>query len=104
MRRAKHKFHAVQTALDGIKFPSKLEARYYQQLKLRQRAGDVVFFLRQTPLHLPGGTKLVIDFLVFNADGTVSFIDVKGMQTPAFKMKKKEIEHHYPITIEVVKK
>ena len=102
--RRKHKFSAVRTELDGIKFDSKLEASYYQHLKLLQRAGEVVLFLRQTPIHLLGGTKLVVDFQVFYSDGSVAFIDVKGMETDSFKMKKRLVEAAYPIQIEIVKK
>ena len=102
--RHKHKFSAIRTELDGIKFDSKLEASYYQHLKLLQRAGEVVFFLRQTPLHLPGGVKLVLDFQVFYTNGDIDFVDVKGMETLLFKSKKRIAEATYPITINVVKK
>lgn len=101
--RLRHKFHAQPVVNDGIRFDSKLEARYYQRLKLEQKAGHVLFFLRQTPIHLPGGTKLVVDFLVFYADGTVKFIDAKGCETGEFKIKKREVEAQYPFTIEIVK-
>lgn len=99
----RHKFHARPVVNDGIRFDSKLEARYYQRLKLEQKAGHVLFFLRQVPFHLPGGTKLVVDFEVFYTDGTVKFIDVKGMATKEFLIKKREVEAQYPITIEIVK-
>jgi len=69
-------------------------------LKMRVKVGEVVFFLRQVPIHLPGGTKLVIDFLEFWADGSCHFVDVKGRPTPAYKIKKREVEYHYPIEIE----
>jgi len=98
----KHKFKAIQTECDGIKFPSKKEANYYKQLKLLQKAGDVVFFLRQVPLHLPGNTKYVVDFIEFRRDGTVHFVDVKGVKTEMFIMKKKQVEQLYPIEIEVI--
>ena len=52
----KHKYKAKQTEVDSIKFPSKLEAGYYLKLKLRKQAGDIKYFLRQVPLHLPGNT------------------------------------------------
>lgn len=97
-----HKFRAVPTELDGIKFASKAEARYYAQLKLRQAAGEVVFFLRQTPFHLPGGVKYVADFLEFHADGSCHVVDVKGMETAAFRAKRKQVEALYPVRIEVV--
>jgi hypothetical protein len=95
-----HKFGAMQTICDGIKFPSKKEARFYQELKIRQTAGEVLFFLRQVPIHLPGGVKLVIDFEIFNADGTVHFLDTKGFQTKSYRAKKKMVEALYPIKIE----
>lgn len=98
-----HKFHAQRTEYDGIRFDSKKEAQYYSQLKLRQKAGDVVFFLRQVPFDLPGGVKYRVDFQVFLQDGTVEFVDVKGMETKDFILKKKQVEALYPIKIKVVK-
>lgn len=95
-----HKFNAKRTELDGIKFPSKREARCYQTLCLRKQAGDIVFFLRQVPLHLPGGVRYVVDFVTFDADGSVHFIDSKGMRTNQYITKKKIVEATYPIVIE----
>ena len=99
----RHKFHAQPTECDGIKFASKAEARYYAQLKLRQRAGEVVFFLRQVPIHLPGDVRYVMDFMIFEANGEVRMVDVKGVETESFRAKKRMVEALYPIKIEVVK-
>ena len=100
--RLKHKYNAVRTELDGIKFDSKKEGNYYLSLKLRKQAGDIVQFLRQVPFHLPGGVVYRVDFQEFWADGSVHFIDVKGMQTSEFKAKKKMVEQLYaPIEIEL---
>ena len=96
----KHKFNAKLTELDGIKFSSKKEAKYYSVLKIRQRAGEVIFFLRQVPFYLPGDVKYVCDFQEFWTDGTVHFIDVKGFRTPQYKAKKKMVEAMYPVEIE----
>ena len=98
----KHKFNAVKTELDGINFDSKKEAKYYTELKLRMKAGEVVFFLRQVPLDLPGKVKYRIDFQEFHSDGTVHFIDVKGKKTDMYIAKKKMVEALYPIEIEEV--
>lgn len=103
MKRPKHKFKAKPVEHDGIRFDSKLEARYYELLKTMQKQGVVVFFLRQVPFHLPGGTKMVIDFLIFWADGSVTFEDAKGYETKEFKIKKREVEAAYPIVIQVIK-
>lgn len=100
----KHKFNASITKLDNIRFDSKLEANYYSRLKLLQKAGEVLFFLRQTPFHLDGGTKLVIDFTVFYSNGDIEFVDVKGVETEAFKIKRREVEAKYPIKIKIVRK
>jgi hypothetical protein len=93
----------VRTESDGIKFDSKKEARYYDQLKLRVKSGEVLFFLRQVPLHLPGGVRYVVDFQEFHSDGTVRFVEIKGFETAQWLVKKKLVESFYPITIEVVK-
>lgn len=102
-RVVKHKFNAKPMTDDGHHFPSKREWAYFKELQIRQKAGEICFFLRQVPLHLPGGVKYVTDFVTFNSDGTVSFIDVKGCETESFRIKKKMVEALYPITIEVVK-
>lgn len=102
MRR--HKFNAKAVEDDGHRFDSKLEHKFYKQLLIRKSAGEVVFFLRQPVFHLPGGVKYKADYQVFNADGTCSFVDVKGVETSEFKIKKKMVEAMYPITVEVVTK
>jgi hypothetical protein len=100
--RVYHKYNAVQTISDGIKFQSKKEARYYDELKLRQKAGEVVFFLRQVPFDLAGGVKYRCDFQEFRSDGTVHFIDVKGKRTKEYIARKKMVEALYPVEIEEV--
>lgn len=101
MKTQRHKYHAKKVEYDGIKFDSKKEGNYYLELKLRQQAGEIIFFLRQVPFHLPGNTTYRVDFQEFHSDGTVHFVDVKGMKTKMFIMKKKQVEDLYPIEIEV---
>lgn len=97
------KYHNQPTVVDGIRFDSKREARYYEELKLRRAAGEVTYWLRQVPLHMPGGTRYVVDFLVFFSDGRApAYVDVKGRETQVFRLKRREIQHHYPIRIELV--
>ena len=107
--RLKHKYNAKPTEVDNIRFDSKLEAKYYRVLKLAQKSGELLFFLRQVPLHLPGNVKYVCDFLEFWAPkngepGDVVFTDIKGMETATFKLKKKQVESLYPIEIQVITK
>jgi hypothetical protein len=100
----RHKFMAKPVNDNGQHFASKLEHQFYVQLEMQRKAGDVIFFLRQVPFHLPGGVKYVCDFVVFYADEAIRFVDVKGVETSEFIMKKKMVESIYPITIDVVKK
>ena len=96
-----NKYRNHPTTVDGIRFDSKKEARYYEQLLIRQQVGEVDYFLMQVPLRLPGGTKYVVDFQVFFTDPTAKpeYVDVKGTLTPVFKIKKREVEKQYPIEI-----
>jgi hypothetical protein len=95
----RHKFNAARTELDGIKFSSKREAHYYQDLLLARRSGELLFFLRQVPFHLPGGVRYCCDFAEFWRSGEVRFTDVKGLRTPMYIAKKKMVEATYPVTI-----
>jgi hypothetical protein len=100
----KSKFKNIRNTVDGIGFASKAEAAHYRQLKLRVANGDVAYFLRQVPVHLPGNIRYVVDFLEFWANGSVHYVDVKGVETAMFKLKRKQVEALYPITIETVKR
>lgn len=98
----KHKFFAIRTEKDGRKFHSKLEARYYDKLKMEQKNGNVLFFLCQVPFAIGGNVKYVCDFQVFLSNGTVEFIDIKGRDTPLSITKRKIVEDIYPIKIKIV--
>lgn len=103
-QKRKSKYKAQPTYIDGVRFPSKLEARYYRILKLREKNKDLRYFLVQVPFRLPGGVVYRCDFMVVENDGSIRYIDTKGVETPAFKIKKKQVEALYPVKIEVVKK
>lgn len=89
---------------DGITFDSIAEAVFYDELRLKQRSGLVVFFLLQPRFELPGGTKYTADFQVFYEDGTVAFVDVKPMKAGEsyrrFLRSKRQVEALYPVEIE----
>ncbi len=95
----KHKFKAIATEVDGIKFASKKEAKRYQELLLLKEYGSILFFLRQVPFHLPGNVKYVCDFMIFWLTGDVTIEDVKGVKTDTYILKKKLVESFYPIEI-----
>lgn len=99
-----NKYHAVKTTVDGITFDSKAEARRYGELKLMHRAGEIRGFGIQPSFVLSGGIRYRPDFIVCGKDGTVWAEDVKGVETQAFKLKRKLWEKEYPwLPLRVVK-
>jgi Protein of unknown function (DUF1064) len=100
-----NKYNAKPCAVDGFRFDSIAEADYYNILKCKVKFNEISFFIRQTPFHLPGNTRLVLDFIVFNLDGSFQVMDVKGEKpTPSWSSKRKILEAIYPIKIEIVTK
>ncbi len=91
----RHKYNATATEVDGYKFDSKAEANYYKLLKLQEQEGTITGILRQVPLHIAPGVTYRMDFLVFYSDGTAEGIEVKGYETPEWKIKKKLIEESF---------
>jgi hypothetical protein len=98
-KRITHKFRAIRTEFDGIKFASKKECKRYTELLTLKKLEKIQLFLRQTPFHLAGGVKYICDFVVFWSDGEVTFEDVKGVKTPVYIAKKKMVEATYGISI-----
>lgn len=101
-RKWTHKFHVSppdERRADGWTFHSKKEMRRYQDLKRLQLAGEVAFFLRQVPFHFIGGEVYRVDFVVYWADGDISWEDVKGHRTKEYLKKKRRVEEQFPIRI-----
>ncbi len=107
------KYNAKKVVIDNIKFDSKAEAAYYQQLKLLKMTGEVVSFDLQPEFVLQESfrkngklyraIKYKADFLVRYSDGHEELIDVKGMLTKEFRIKQKLFELRYMQSIKCVK-
>lgn len=93
------------TYIDGIRFASQKEARHYIYLKSLQQQGSIRNLQLQTVLPFQINDKTIFrykpDFEYDDASGH-HIVDVKGMQTPVFRLKKKLIEAQYQCTIEIV--
>lgn len=101
----KHKFGAKRTqASTGRTYSSKIEAKYAERLELLKASGELLFYLEQVNFHLPGGINFRPDFMEFYASGEVVVTEVKGLETDAWKVRRKLFEATYPITLNVVKK
>lgn len=109
---AKNKYGNKKVEVDGITFDSALEARYYKHLKLLKKQGIVKDFELQPKFELlesfkkNGKTYRAItynaDFKVEYADGRIEVIDVKGMVTQQFELRRKLFEYRYPYELKVI--
>jgi hypothetical protein len=100
------KYRNKPTTVDGIVFDSKAEARHYEQLRALERNGIIRDLLLQPrfPL-LVNGEKIgtyVADFQYTDWDGNLTVVDVKGMKTPVYKLKKRLMKAVHGITVEEI--
>ena len=95
----KNKYKARKTCVDGFKFDSEKEAKYYCELKIRVKAGEVLRFHRQPIFDLPGGITYRPDFLVIYPNGGLEYIDCKGYRTKDFIRNKKQVKEIYGVDI-----
>lgn len=90
---AQNKFRNIITQIDGIKFDSKAESQRYSELNMMLRGGLIHGFEMQVPYSLDiNGVHIctyIADFVITWPDGIFTVEDVKGVQTPEFKLKKK---------------
>lgn len=106
-----NKYGAKKTEVDGYIFDSKREAEYYTELKIREKAGEITHLELQprfdcivNGMHICSyvadfrfqeGVKKDGDFLVRD----MRVVDVKGVKTPVYRIKKKLCEALFNITI-----
>lgn len=110
------KYNAKKVEVDGIKFDSKVEAEYYLHLKEQVDTGEIQGFERQVKMTLQDSFYLegvkgkiraityVVDFKITEKDGSITYIDVKGIETDVFKMKRKMFMNRYRTPLVTVKK
>ncbi len=93
-----NKYKNKKTYIDGILFDSKAEANRYQELKLSEKAGLIDNLRLQPTYELQAKYKYngkVISAIKYKADfeymvgSNIIVEDVKGVETPVFKLKRK---------------
>ncbi len=104
----RNKYGAKKTIIDGITFDSKAEASYYTSLKLRERAGEVCDVEMQRPYCLTVNGVLVAtyraDFVFWDIMvHRRRIVDVKGVKTPVFRLKRKLMKACHGVDVEVVR-
>lgn len=102
-----NKYRAQKVTIDGHVFDSIKEAQFYQDLKLRLQAGEIVAFELQPTFILQEGfvnkdgkkrrpITYTADFKIVYPNGEIEIVDVKGYKTKVFMLKRKLFEYKYP--------
>lgn len=103
------KYRNQKVEFDGIKFDSKAEARFYAVLKQRFKIGEIsaLELQRRFKIFGPDGkliTTYRADFCFWDhVEDRFRCVDVKGVETYAFKIKKRMMMSHFGIDVEVVR-
>jgi len=108
-----HKFNAVRTEVDGIKFASKGEAQLYEYLKLCQLGKQCeiidlqpkVYLTKARILYKPDfRVRIDHELLTIAPHDTDIFIEFKGQETPNWRLKRKLYAYYGEIPLVVIKK
>lgn len=102
----RHKYNAQKVVVEDKTFDSKKEADYYLYLRSLLAQGRIKsielqpkFILQPSFTHQDKKHRAITykaDFKVVHTDGTVEVIDVKGVRTQAYQIKKKLFLFKYP--------
>ena len=115
-RKAPNKFGARPKTVDGIRFDSTLEARYYEHLRLLKQTGVISKLELQVKCELFPSQKhpvtgkhirainYIADFRVTYPDGSVEYLDTKGYEKPEFKLKAKLFIAKYKQSLWLIRK
>jgi hypothetical protein len=109
------KFGNVPVTVDGIRFPSKAQARRDQQLKLAVAHGAIYGYVAEVSIRLPGGNRIRLDSLVnepvnykctqcgaHNTVATLVLEDVKGHVAKEWEVKRKALEGALRVKVRIV--
>lgn len=107
-----NKYGARKTVVDGITFDSKAEAKYYEHLKWLKQGKQIKDFSLQPRFELQEAFKkndktfrkieYIADFEITKLDGTKEIIDIKGMETKEFAIKRKLYERKFDTPLKVI--
>lgn len=96
------KYRNSPTAVEGIKFDSKAEARRWVELRAMEAAGAITALRRQVSFPIRVNGVLICRYradFVYVENGSRVVEDVKGMKTAAYRLKFKLMKAIFGITI-----
>lgn len=98
--------------LDGLVFDSEMESDYYKVLKEKEKNKEIKDLSLQVKFVLlpefiindkkNNSLVYIADFTYRDLDNTLHVVDVKGMLTDEFKIKKKLFEYFYRTPLEII--
>ena len=113
-----HKYKAVATVVDGLRFASKAEARRYSELRMLERSGRISDMKTQPafPIVIEGrpvrirsegfpngrAVKYLADFSYLDAGGAMVVEDVKGMDTDVSRLKRALVEAIHGVRVTII--
>lgn len=106
------KYKAKKIIHDGITFDSKIEGDYYLYLKQQKEKGYIKDFELQPEFILQPKfekdgkkyhpIKYKADFRIIHNNGLTEVVDIKGMETQVFKLKKKMYIYHFDEPLKLI--
>ncbi len=94
----------IKRTHDGVTYGSILEANYAAYLDglIQTETATFEFWLRQVPFRLGKDFVYRADFVLFEHDGNVFAVDVKGMETREFRRTLKLWKKYGPMPLHIV--
>src|ERR1035437_9999650 len=91
-----NKYRNIKQTYDGYNYDSKFEASYAAELDIRVRAKDIKSWERQFKIALGANgfhfCNYYCDFRVLHNDKSYELVEIKGMETDVYKLKRKLLE------------
>lgn len=104
---ARNKYHARAVVLGKLKFASRAEAARYLILADQQKRGEIAHLVLQPEFDLPADIIYRADFSYdrkHDGDSWSRIVeDVKGIETAAFRLKKRLFEDRYNMPLTIVR-
>lgn len=107
VRRSKHKFNVSspeRRTYRGVVYHSAMECRRARELDRLVAAKAIKSWSRQIRVELVEGVVCVIDFGVVELNNRFYFEEVKGPETPRWRMIKRLWRKHGPCPLKVLKR
>jgi len=100
-----HKYNAKPTVEDGVRYPSRAEARRARQLRWYVKDGLYLWFARQVLFRLGVPEFLYkADFVVCDNKGYIWVEEVKGTETAMFRKVRQLWEMYGPLALHILKR